>query len=220
MTTRVILVEPDKVIVAIDSLRRNPSDLTDFLTVCKLVRTQDFVFSATNFVWSEDYQWDAQQLAIEAARTGGSLADQVRTFECLVLDRFPGVLDQLKSQDSLGFQQVGGVGLIAAFVGVVNGKPKVFHQRFLVVPDGSGIEVHVELREPRSGLLIDGETNANRQLGKTPLPGGLIEQARCRVQAEIDAAPKLVGPPIDIVTVDAGGIHWVERQPDCKEIYE
>lgn len=224
MTTRVIIMEALRIIMAIDSLRHNPANYADNMQACKLVRMNDSVFSATNFVESSDYGWNVQELARQALRSEGSLESRVHVFEKLVIDKLPSVLDEIKanqpSEYSIHFDN--GVVLVAAFVGVVNQRPMLYHRRFLTSSTNSRIDVQKIDRstDEKPANIIDGQTNANRHYDQEGITRRLdgIEEAKMRVELEIKADPTRVGGPIDIVTVDKDGIHWIDRKPECPDL--
>ncbi len=170
MTTRVIIMEALRIIMAIDSLRHNPANNADNMQACKLVRMNDSVFSATNFVESSDYGWNVQELARQALRSEGSLESRVQVFEKLVIDKLPSVLDEIKvnqpSEYSIHFDN--GVVLVAAFVGVVNQKPMLYHRRFLTSSTNSRIEVQKIDRstDEKPGHDPSGHVAVKREIGR------------------------------------------------------
>jgi hypothetical protein len=226
MTTRVIILEPDRIVLAIDSLRYNAYELKDNKLVCKLVHVNDAVFSATHWVVSNDYDWDAQELAREALRSKGTLKKRVQAFEKLVCDKLPSALNKI-SREEYKKHFDNGVVLNAAFVGLVDQKPMLYHRKF---PTSCRIDditrIDRSVGENSRPIIIDGQRNANERYDKNnrsnqskflqSLNG--VEEARMRVRLEIRDAPTRVGGPVDIVTVDKDGIHWVDRKPSCPEL--
>ncbi len=111
--------------------------------------------------------------------------------------------------------------------GFENSRPLVFVRQFRMAYIAQGIGVMVipdDCLDDCKGEVVTrflGETEAIEGLPEDN-PGfwkdGLAAGVRRLVETEIEARSEYVGPPIDLLQINARGARWIQRKPECADV--
>jgi hypothetical protein len=122
-------------------------------------------------------------------------------------------------------QQVGDLFIVIA--GFEGNRPVVFVRNFRTAFVASGIGVTVipdDCLADCQGEVVTrflGETDAIEGLPEDT-PGfwkdGLVAGVRRLVETEIEARSEYVGPPIDLLRIDAHGATWIQKKKECADV--
>jgi len=189
-TTLVILRTPREIVVAADSLLslygRRPQQ------VCKIGRHGDTVFATAGLVESQDGVLDVHAVIAQVLRRNVSWIEHVRTIERRLQEPLLRTLRRMRRELPDEFRALA----------------------------GGGFALHVSLAAFRDGTVNVfgvGETEAMMrhvdQLAR--YPADLATLAYDLVDLQVGATPAVVGPPIDVIRVNAAGVAWSARKASC-----
>lgn len=223
-TTLVILRTPREIVVAADSLLslygRRPQQ------VCKIGRHGDTVFATAGLVESQDGVLDVHAVIAQVLRRNVSWIEHVRTIKRRLQEPLLRTLRRMRRELPDEFRALagGGFALHVSLAAFRDGTARLETREFFVEAGDTG---RMRLRVRRVSCPADcagtvnvfgvGETEAMMrhvdQLAR--YPADLATLAYDLVDLQVGATPAVVGPPIDVIRVNAAGVAWSARKASC-----
>jgi hypothetical protein len=213
-----VVIERDRISVGADSLRQVGEGARPPEQVCKIRPIGDGHYAgAAGLVGSRgSADFDVWTVIAKAGEGGGSLQAKAARFEALVVEPFKVALR--------GDPQALERRIDVAFVGFEHGSPSGVFRRFVprrAARGGFSIEVIDACSKPTCAA-VPGSVKAIGN-GSEVLQGfdprasvsaaGMIRDAMGLATARL---PKSVGPPINILEIDATGSRWIQAGASCR----
>jgi hypothetical protein len=217
-TLIMVVIGRDRISVGADSLRQVGEGARPPEQVCKIRPIGDGHYAgAAGFVGSRgSADFDVWTVIAKAGEGGGSLQAKAARFEALVVEPFKVALR--------GDPQALERRIDVAFVGFEHGSPSGVFRRFVprrAARGGFSIEVIDACSKPTCAA-VPGSVKAIGN-GSEVLQGfdprasvsaaGMIRDAMGLATARL---PKSVGPPINILEIDATGSRWIQAGASCR----
>jgi hypothetical protein len=217
-TLIMVVIERDRMFIGADSLRQVGEGLRPPEQVCKIRPIGDGHYAgAAGLVGSKgDTAFDVWTIISKAAEGGGSLQAKAARLEALVVEPFKAAL----RGDPRALERR----IDVTFVGFESSVPTGVFRRFVPRRSGRGgfsIEVIDACSKPRCAAVPGSVTAIGN--GSDVLQGfdprasltaaGMIRNAMALATARL---PKSVGPPINILELDATGSRWIQAGPSCR----
>ena len=209
-----------QIVLAADSRSTDPRPGRAAEVVCKLIRTDSFVFGNSGLAYVADVKFDVVANALQASRGPGGLEAKVDAFVRSTLDDLRRAVEHLRSREAIAysFLEKEDTVLSAVIAGRSGTRPALFNIEFRW-RDGQ-----ITTSRPNSPegtfLGLGRATAAFAFLGRTPnfLVGRDIGEAfTTLVEIQARDTPGEVGGPVDIIAVDSSGSRWVRRKSACPE---
>jgi hypothetical protein len=220
--TSVILVRTDEhIVVGSDSLwsGKPPKHL------CKIKQVGPVYFAGSGLYEESNTGFSLQGIAADAIKNGGySVIGSARYFAAHAAPVFAQTATAIRDHDPSEYQHLKGPeALQIVFFGMTHGQPSYAFVSFTIKNDtGEVVGLDTNILEcpgndcVSGGLrtILLGEIEAAMRLKDDPtlFSNGDIEAVRKGIKAEIADKPQSVGPPIEIVVIDAKGEHWIEGE--------
>ena len=239
-TSVVAIRRPAHIVIAADTLGQlgaeNPANVRKAISHCKIHSSGGTYFALAAFTDDIKSGYHPRRIASRALSRAGTievrsrrLVENLRQPLLRAVQRIYRETPPELARPIIGDASHPIAVLQMLVFGVENGIPKVISANFTRVnnekhePVGIDAEVHVcpgEGCKDGEGYWLLGETdainNAINQPGVSPWTGDDAADVRKLVSVEIADKPKLVGPPIDVLIVDAQGSHqWVKPLGKC-----
>jgi len=219
---------PTQVVVAADSLGV-PFGATTIKrqTFCKIAHHDSIYFACSGDVAEFRSGFDVYRVAGEALSGGGTTLDKVKRFDDLIQVQLPKAVKSMNKtyKDEATF-------VSAVFFGFESGTPFVFargYKAFVSVFNTVGVSI---VPNDCPGLTCPNSPNGitYTNLGKRDtinkiIDSGLaitnanaIEAVKILVESEIaaDINNINVAPPVDVISIDKTGVHWIQKKNECK----
>jgi hypothetical protein len=224
-TTLVIIRTGDQIVIAADSLMtlygRRPQ------LTCKIQRHGDVVFATAGLVVSSGGVVEFHRIIANILRRRLPWREQAASVEEWLRQPLLRTLRRMAREFPDEFQThlQQRFTFHVSLAGIQQGRPALEMREFFVERNQDGtLELEVERTScpegcaQRSEVFGVGETaEMMRRLGTmSELPADLPTLARSLVVAEIGEHPEHVGPPVDVVKLDQGGVDWVDLKPACQ----
>jgi hypothetical protein len=242
-TTIVLIRTPEHIVVGADSLIVNWQSSSGATNshACKLHKQGSTFFAIQGMgIVHPASGFSAEQLARQAVQHSASMKEASAYFARIAVEPYAAVMQSMRKESPRDWDLIEryrgkGIPLVAAFFGVERGVSKYIlvgfrvstGKRILVVADAAscpGVACEGD-RQGRHSIILGQSEAAYRQIGVRD-KGSLVSfqgnrsdvgLARLLVAIEERAAPRLVGGPIDVVTVDAAGERWNTPVGACLE---
>lgn len=230
-TTIVAARSQKEVVLAADSRGTSATDPQKSTQICKIARCGKMYVGLAGFykISVNGVSFDAPQILAQSCTEDRSSRDQVATFERLASRSLTRFLQEVQKREPFYYadQVRQQTGLNLVFIGYENNLPFILSRDFILpstVQEPAGVKMR---RRNQAGAIpaeqIDyvfaGHHEEITQYAQTHTDfwrNGLAEGAKFLVAQMIAARPLIVGPPIDIVRIDASGVHWIQRKAQCE----
>lgn len=223
-TTLVAIWSPDKLLIGADSnvITNVPNVLG---TACKISRDGSTFYAFSGLVEDSTAGYDIEALAHQAVQGPGDLSIHLNHFLELARDPLTKALTALQhdAPDQYAYLQQNHPVLQAIFASLEPDAPVLGVAGFSLAPDGALADFTriVARRDDGFGerIIYAGKQDHLKEYlheHRDWPAGDKAELVRTLIQSEIDASAGEVGGPIDIVSIEPNGAHWVQRKPECK----
>ncbi len=204
-------------------------------THCKIHSTRREFFAFAGIVKDDDTKFDAIQIAMKALNGQGNLNTRVKTLTANIHDPLLRVVKRVQRELKPGEAEplISGFRPILQLVvfGYENGVPSVDTVDFALKNNGYDpitINPIMTFCPGDSGCPLPGDTGihlsmigeskaAIKAANEGVLTGNDFDDARRLISIEISAMPKDVGPPIDVLSIDAIGTKWIAPYGACAQ---
>jgi hypothetical protein len=219
-TTLVALWTPDSIILGADS-----RVITDSgpLEACKIGHKDEVWVAASGLVTESRSGFQFGPMAQLALAHSGGLQQKMFRFAEVVHGPLTKALAVVRLEAPADYAriQTGRPVLQAIFATREAGKPVMATIAFVLGADGelqprASLIDGADRRGPR--IIYAGQQERIREyLRSHPdwLNGDRQALVRNLVQLEVDAGTPFVGGPVDVMQIDAGGPHWIQRKAAC-----
>jgi hypothetical protein len=225
-TTLVALWSPGEVLLAADSAVIKTAGDLNFQTVgCKIGEGAGTYYELSGLIGDEASGYSAIRYASQAATSGGHLETEAASFVAAARDPLTKELNSVRSNDptQFAFLVQGHPALQAIFAGMEDGQPALAVAGFGVAPSGelnSFVRVIAKGDDGRGPRIIYAgqQSRIKAYLGKHPdwYQGDRIDLVRKLVQMEIDGSEGQVAGPVDVLSIDNAGAHWIQHKESCR----
>jgi hypothetical protein len=225
-TTLVALWSPGQVLLAADSAVIKTAGDLNFQTVgCKIGEGAGTYYALSGLIDDEASGYSAMRYASEATTSGGNLETEAASFVAATQDPLTKELNAMRSNDPAQFEFLaqGHPALQAIFAGMEDGQPALVVAGFGVTPSGElnrFVRVVAKGDDGRGPRIIYAgqQSQIKAYLGthRDWYQGDRGELARKLVQMEIDASEGQVAGPVDVLSIDNAGAHWIQHKESCR----
>jgi hypothetical protein len=209
-----------QIVLAADSLSTDPRPGRTAEVVCKLIRTDSFVFGNSGLSYVADVKFDVVANALEASRQSAELEAQVETFERSTQEDLRRAVEHLRSREPVayGFLEKEDTVSSVVIAGRSAGRPALFNLEFRW-REGRIITSRADSPEGTFlGLGRSAAAFAFLRLNPKFLVGRDVGEAFTKlVEIQESDTPGEVGGPVDVIVVDSSGSHWVRKKSACPE---
>ena len=221
-TSVAILRTPKRVVVAADS----HFGVSGPTVGCKIKSGRNISYAMAGLIQDSRSKFYPDALAMDVAKHSPTVADAVDRFEKLAVPQFAKAVSRIKGDAphiyNAEIKRVPEPFQIVFFA-VESNVPLFIVSYFTVVESSKGVTVTPHRKEcPGSAcessgrtIIMLGENSAATKLSSNPTfwvgINDPISAVRKLVQTEIDAVPSRVQPPISILSIDTGGLRWIEK---------
>ena len=217
-TLIMVVIERDRLFIGADSLRQVGEGRLPPEQVCKIKSIGDGHYAgAAGLVGSKgSARFDVWTIISKAGEGGGSLQAKAARLEALVIEPFKAAL----RGDPRALERR----IDIALVGFESGSPNGVFRRFVPHRSGRGgfsIEVIDACSKPKCAAVPGSVTAIGN--GSDVLQGfdpraslsavGIIRNAMGLATARL---PRSIGPPINILEIDATGSRWMQASASCR----
>jgi hypothetical protein len=226
--TSIVIQKTDTEIVAgADSMLTHPDTRLASFSECKIRQGGDIFFAIAGHIREKLTGFDAIDIAIEALKITGNVADKVKAFEGMILTPLTNLLRMSRKLDPPYFENNlrNKLVLQVAFFGIQQQSLYLYVRAYKTrVPESDDIILELQNRTDCTGacggLVALGDSDAVDDYVRTnpqynTLPS--LELVRNLVELEIQHKSDSIGPPIDIVRIDKTGANWIQRKPQCAD---
>jgi hypothetical protein len=226
LATEIIVIRtPEVIVIAADS-KPTWAGKPGPANVCKIYRSGDLYVAVGGLDHDQTRNFYIKDLISAKDSSLEHFASQVRRLEEKITPRFLEEMKRLKAEDSTTYNLIsseGGKQLSLAFAKVQDGIP-YFAIRGFSYPDIPDPKVEVAYvdcpgRDCPQGVLVEymGKHAAIDSFTATHGGGNFnpVDLARKLVELEVQEDPEHIGPPIDILRLDATGPQWIANESNC-----
>ena len=230
-TTIIAARTKNKIIVGADSKGILGYNMTNPVSVCKIVQISDSTFfTAENFIAVIGTDYDAYELAKKSASQMKSIYSMSLNFEKIVKPLLAFNVQKIKQDCVFVYERKykSKNVLNAFFFGIENGIPVIHNKTFIVTESILGnVGIKTEQRNcpPDCGSAIlwiaAGKVDTsncfrreNRNLWRYI---GIEKSIEFLITMEAIVEHDYVGLPIDIIHVSRDSIYWIQRKPQCQD---
>jgi hypothetical protein len=229
-TTIVGIRTPAQVVIAADSMGTSRGyRIETTQSVCKIFTVNDAAFAIAGFVKDPAWNFDAENLTAGSLRRQNGLSETADDITKRLTDTLGSYLERLKPGNPFLYSKLlegedGSITsiLLAAYqgdqpvaIGIAfraseepGGRVRITAERVTCPGDCPNGVMYFFLGERRPIDRYIAEQGRDRLLPA-------ISGAPFMVQLVIDGGSKSVGPPIDVVVIDRGGVSWPARKKGC-----
>lgn len=221
-TSIVAVMTSDSIVIGSDSKETTP-DGRESTSFCKIGVTKGVVWARAYYARDTGLNYDADATARAAMEAEGSLAERVATFEKNIKPQLKRNIEVRLGNTNYEWFRSRAEGksvLEILFATFENERPLMLFRKFKAHRAGHGVEIEsVPMDCPGAcpsvpTILPFGyhETIDNmgvEEKGSLFRKFGLEAGVRYLVEKEVAACPKFVGPPVDVIRIDAHGSHWM-----------
>lgn len=231
-TTIVVARSQTEIVIGADSKVTDTygNDLNQ--QVCKIVQAGNLFVAFEGLKLNRQTGFNVIDLSTKALQREprAAAADRVGILTGLLTSRLFTELLFLKEHDEGTYlKKIQGQTFLRLIIaGFEQNRPLVFVRQFRAIqiaPRSIAVQVIADdcLADCRGEVVtrVLGETEAIEGLPEDT-PGfwaqGLIGGVRQLIETEIQARDEYVGPPIDLLRINAGGAEWIQRKPACAAV--
>jgi hypothetical protein len=227
-TSIVVIRAPDHITVAADSMIRTGYGKE---MGCKIMHEGTVYFANAGIVENDQTGFKVSTIAQVAIQQGSyDVRSSARLFSSMAIAPFTSALEELRSKHPDFYEKYVKRGPQPLQVVFMRGSPApAFVIIYFTIDSSAGVPVKVTSHTqecPGNGCpngygvrLLGGNDAAQRASKVTGFWGeGEIEGAKKLVEAEIVRAPDTVGPPVEILRLDATGPQWVYQKAQCQAV--
>ncbi len=225
-TTLVALWAPGEVLLAADSAVIKTGGGLNFQTVgCKIGEGARAYYALSGIVDDDGTGYSASRYASEAAGGSGTVESLAANFAKAIEDPLRRELDDLRRDDPSQylFLAQGHPALQAIFAGMEGGQPALVVAGFGLAPDGElkgFVRVIAKGDDGRGPRIIyagqQSKIKAYLALHRDWSQADRTQLVNKLVQMEIDASEGQVAGPIDVLSIDGAGAHWLQHKQSCR----
>jgi hypothetical protein len=233
-TTIVAIRTPSEILVGADSKMTAVSDKLDDAhagLTCKIIQIDNLFFAPAGLLQDTWGTFSVASIVGKARQVGGTIQDTANLFESMLLRPLTGILDQLRREHPIYYQQKleGKPAVQVLFFGFEKDIPIFCTRYFTTVssPDGT-ISNRVDRLDCPGNDCPTGMTYAflgehdaldqfldeNQHYSRN----GWVTTINKLIEIEAAAEPNFVSLPIDILRIDKNGAQWIQRKAECPEI--
>lgn len=114
--------------------------------------------------------------------------------------------------------------IATVFATIEKGIPKVYNLNFHpIIKTKDSVDIRVKIDSlivyPPDNRIFSGfrgESNAIKNIVKNYNWGDIPNDIKTLISIQIQNTPEKVGFPINIIRIDSGGIHWIEKNHFCE----
>lgn len=237
-TTIVVIRSPTQIVIAADSLYIELADTKHQIPIhgCKIFPLDNnFIFASAGLNKASDTRLNVNAVGIRVMNTKQDLSNGAKE----IADRIrkpllASLIHRHRDLSAADYAKlIGNNTNVLSFViaGVQNGIPTFVGADFAKINDAKGNPIGLSLHflecpgdtcplTKRSFTILGISEDVKPFINK---PGfwsqkhDLVRDARNVVQTEIAARPDMVGPPIDVLTLDSKGRNWVAPYGKCNQ---
>lgn len=228
-TAIVAVRTPTEIIVGADS-KLTTTDGSIPELVCKIYQVGRVFFALAKYAGTRTNGFNVSDVAKEAIKDGGSIADIQTRFHCLIGTPLYRTAQAFKNEDPTGYYECFRDGSILdiVFFGFENQSPVLALSKLTPIFPPYGKTMTVEFHNDMRGE--DGDLGC-ALLGQISAPGTLMKQqpdyvlnigpaeaVHRLVRLAINECPEWCGEPIDILRVTSKGAEWIQRKQECPDI--
>ncbi|MEQ1654065.1 MAG: hypothetical protein ABL960_00055 [Nitrospira sp.] len=216
-----------EVVVAADSKRTfvKANGITESASVCKILQAEDVFFASAGVGGGAVTGFDVGQVARQAIKGGGTLAEMVRSFQLLLAPPLVRTLEIIRDSSPMrykGFLQ--GAAAQTVFVRIENGSPLVLVSSNTPVEDSDGrIKLQASFFSCPGTCKLPGTFSIGSSLRADQIEGktknfwdrGSIAGVLELMNVSIEDNLRNDGKPIDILRISKDGAEWVEVKKEC-----
>lgn len=237
-TTIMIIVTPKNVTMGVDSrvnfidteTHEETSDVTT-----KIFQSGQYFFSLSGMIENTKNKYYAPYIIHEQLKHSASFNQAIENIKKELQVKIITELEDLKKNNPKVLEftlknNQGGI-ISVAIIGSMENQPMGYMMQFQLISSDPFVLKPVEMTCPGvncpQGVLVMhvGATGAITQyhehlksIGK--FGGNPVDLIRDSITVQIEATPKLVGLPIDIITIEDGQPLWIQRKTGCPIILE
>ena len=230
-TTIVVARSSTEIVIGADSKVTNSYGRSLHNETCKIQQVGSLFLAYEGLLRDKRTGFSVADISRRAlqVRPDASVADRVSILTGLLTSALVTELIEVRRNSPDEFRQKleGQTFLRIVIAGFEKKKPAVYVRQFRMAIFGGKMAVTVipdDCSDDCKGEVVTrflGETAAIDGLpDETPgfWSAGLTDGVRRLIEMQITARPDYVGPPIDIVRIDAKGATWIQKKPQCPAI--
>lgn len=222
-TTLVAVWTPDQLLIGADSNVVTNAGIE--ASACKIAEQGSTLYAFSGLVEDQSAGYEIGPIAKDAIAAGTTITDRITRFNESVRAPLTKALEALKkdSPDQYAWLQQGHPVLQAIFADDSQNPPALAVAGFSLGPDGQLTDFSRSIAQGDDGrgpriIYAGQQTKIREYLHAHPdwFKGDRSDLVRNLIQMEIDGSTSgQVGGPIDIVSVEPNGAHWLQRKPVC-----
>lgn len=230
-TTIVVARAANEIVIGADSKVTDTYGKELDSQVCKIQQVGNLFFAVEGLLRDKATGFNVPEIVSRALqlKPDATAAEKVNILTGFLTTELFAELNRVRrdSADEFHTKLEGQTFLRIVVAGFENNRPLVFVRQFRTafVAGGMGVTVipddcladckgEVVTRFLGETDAIDGLPEDNPGFWK----GGLVAGVRRLVETEIDARSEYVGPPIDLLQINAQGARWIQKKPECPEL--
>lgn len=230
-TTIVVARAADEIVIGADSKVTNTYGKELNSQVCKIQQVGNLFIAFEGLLRDKATGFNAPEIAIRALqlKPDATAAEKVNILTGFITAELFVELNRVRrdSADEFHTKLEGQTFLRIVIAGFEKNRPVVFVRQFRTSFIARGVGVTVipdDCLDDCKGEVVTrflGETDAIEGLPEDT-PGfwkdGLAAGVRRLVETEIEARSEYVGPPIDLLQINAGGARWIQKKQECPDV--
>jgi len=230
-TTIVVARSPTEIVIAADSKVTDTYGNELNSQVCKIQQVGNLFLAFEGLLRDRATGFSVPEIALRALqlKPEASAQEKVNILTGFLTSELFAELQRVRtnSPDEFHTRLEGQTFLRVLIAGFEGNRPLIFERQFRTTFIARGVGVTVipdDCVDGCAGEIVTrllGETEAIEGLPEeTPgfWQGGLAEGARRLVEIEIAARSEYVGPPVDLLLINAQGAKWIQRKPGCADV--
>lgn len=230
-TTIVVARSSSEIVIGADSKVTDTYGNELNSEICKIQQVGDLFLAFEGLLRDKATGFSVPEIASRALRLkpDATAAEKVKILTGFLTSELFVELQRVRSisPDEFHARLEGQTFLRIVIAGFDRGRPAIFVRQFRTSFIARGIGVTVipdDCVEDCEGEVVTrylGETEAIEGLPEdTPdfWKGGLADGVRRLIQTEIAARGEYVGPPIDLLQINAQGARWIQKKPRCPDV--
>jgi hypothetical protein len=227
-TTLIGLRTPDGFIIAVDSKATyRGTGIKGSPTVCKIFQLGSLYFAVAGLAEDRSRKFSPERIVANNVSFADSLTHNMDMLERAFSDSLESEMEGLKAEDpdNFAFNQKPGVYTLSIMAGeMVRGSPQMSARGFMYHARSpkitiSRLDCPGEDCSTGTKFFFAGEADIAMNMAKdffrSTTPRDPVADARGMIEAEIQAVPENVGPPITILRVDKNGASWPSNDSGC-----
>jgi len=230
-TTIVIARTANEIVIGADSKVTDTYGNELNKQVCKIQQVGNLVIAFEGLLKDKKTGFNVPEMAVKALqlKPEASPAEKVSILTGVLTSKLFSELVQVRrnSEDEFHTKFEGQTFLRIAVAGFEGNSPVVFVRQFRMAFISRNVGVMVipdDCLDDCKGEVVTrflGETDAIEGLPEDTSDfwkNGLVAGVRRLVETEIEARSEYVGPPVDILQINAQGAKWIQKKQECPDL--